>query len=127
MRKSRPMLAVLALSLILAAPAVGAVQITPDFHSVWVPWEGCVQVSVSTAQSHQTYEWNYDGTISGTSRNFSVPEQYCNPGLSCTWYEDHSIGVYVTDGGQASFDSLPYTVYYEPGNENGGCGTAVCC
>jgi hypothetical protein len=126
MRKTTSMLAALTLALGSIAPAL-AVTITPDFHSVWVPWEQCVQVSVSTTQSYTTYEWTYDGTISGSSQNFTVPEQYCNPGFDYTWYEDHTVAVYVTGGGQASYDSLPYTVYYEPGNENGGCGTQIIC
>lgn len=127
MRKWNRLTAGLVVLLGFAAPTLAAVQITPDFVAVWVPWNECVLVSVSTIDVHQTYEWNYDGTISGASRNFSVPEYYCNPGSNCTSFEDHSIGVYATDGSQASYDSVAYTVYFEPGNSSGGCGTAVCC
>lgn len=118
--------AVAVVALVLAAPAQ-AVQITPDFSMVWVPWDDCVQVTVGTTQSYSTYEWTYDSIIVGHSSSYSAPT-ICNNGLSYTSYEDHSIAVYVTGGGSASYDSVSYTVYHEPGTpEYGGCGTEIIC
>lgn len=126
MNKSRLMLAAFVLSLVVAVP-VRAVQITPSFSSVWVPWNDCVQVTVGTTQSYSTYQWTYDSVISGSAQSFSSP-WYCNPGLWHTSYEDHSIAVYVTQGGSAFYDEQPYTVYFEPGTpEYGGCGSEAIC
>lgn len=126
MRKSLLLVAAAAVALAFAAPAM-AVQITPDFSMVWVAWNDCVMVTVGTTQSYSTYEWTYDGAISGHSSSFSSP-YYCNPGDWHTSSEDHTIAVYVTGGGSASYDSLSYTVYFEPGTEEyGGCGTEIIC
>ena len=96
--------------------------------TLWVPYNQCVTGTrtTSTNMGVSTWDWTFDTTQVSTSSSYS--RTYCSPNLTYATSEFHTLGVWVTGGGQAAFDSHSLRVVFQAGQEGGGgCGVQIIC
>lgn len=95
--------------------------------SIFVPFDECVSGTwtTSTSTGVSTWDWTFNTTQVSTSSSYS--RTFCSPDLSYVTSEFHTLGVWVTGGGQAAFDSHSLRVIFQAGQSGGPCGVQIIC